>query len=80
MLTDMFDVIVPSLPGYGYSGKPGRGMNVFSVADCWAELMSVLGYERFAAQGGDIGAGVTTALGLRHSERVHRYSSQLHPE
>jgi pimeloyl-ACP methyl ester carboxylesterase len=70
MLTDSFDVIVPSLPGYGYSGKPGRGMNFFSVADCWAGLMSELGYERFAAQGGDIGAGVTTALGLRHSERV----------
>ena len=67
---DSFDVIVPSLPGYGYSGKPGRGMNSLAVADLWAELMTRLGYERFAAQGGDIGAGVTTALGLRHAERL----------
>lgn len=68
--TDSFDVIVPSLPGYGYSGKPGRGMNIFAVADLWAALMTKLGYERFAAQGGDNGAGVTTALGMRHPERL----------
>jgi pimeloyl-ACP methyl ester carboxylesterase len=67
---DSFDVIVPSLPGYGYSGKPGRGMNVLAVADLWAALMTELGYDRFGAQGGDIGAGVTTALGLRHGERI----------
>ena len=68
--TDSFDVIVPSLPGYGYSGKPGRGMNMFAVADLWVELMAKLGYEHFSAQGGDVGAGVTTVLGLRHAERV----------
>ncbi len=68
--TDSFDVIVPSLPGYGYSGKPGHGMNIFAVADLWAALMTELGYEQFAAQGGDNGAGVTTALGLRHPERL----------
>ena len=67
---DSFDVVVPSLPGYGFSAKPGRGMNAFGVADLWAELMAELGYERFAAQGGDIGAGVTTALGLRHPHRI----------
>jgi len=67
---DSFDIIVPSLPGYGYSGKPGHGMNIFAVADLWAALMAELGYERFAAQGGDNGAGVTTALGLRHPERL----------
>jgi Epoxide hydrolase N terminus len=66
---DSFDVVVPSLPGYGYSGKPGRGMNAFGVADLWASLMSELGYTRFAAQGGDLGAGVSTALGLRHASR-----------
>jgi pimeloyl-ACP methyl ester carboxylesterase len=65
-----FDVVVPSLPGYGYSGKPRRGMNIFAVADLWAALMTELGYERFAAQGGDNGAGVTTALGLRHPGRL----------
>lgn len=65
-----FDVVVPSLPGYGYSSKPGRGMNIFAVADLWAALMTELGYDRFAAQGGDNGAGVTTALGLRHPDRL----------
>jgi pimeloyl-ACP methyl ester carboxylesterase len=45
-------------------------MNFFRVAEIWAELMGALGYKRFAAQGGDLGAGVTTALGLRHGHRV----------
>ena len=69
--SDSFDVIVPSLPGYGYSDRPTRsGMNVWRIADIWAALMRELGYDRFAAQGGDLGAGVSTALGLRHPERV----------
>jgi pimeloyl-ACP methyl ester carboxylesterase len=68
---DSFDVVVPSLPGFGYSDRPDRpGMNVFRIADLWAELMAALGYERFAAQGGDFGAGVSTALGLLHAGRV----------
>lgn len=67
---DSFDVVVPSLPGFGYSGKPGRGINVFAIAGLWADLMSALGYKRFAAQGGDLGAGVSTVLGLRYPERV----------
>jgi pimeloyl-ACP methyl ester carboxylesterase len=68
---DSFDVVIPSLPGFGYSDKPSRlGMNFFRVAEIWAELMAALGYEKFAAQGGDLGAGVTTALGLRHSSRI----------
>jgi pimeloyl-ACP methyl ester carboxylesterase len=68
---DSFDVVIPSLPGFGYSDQPHHlGMNFFRVAEIWAELMGALGYERFAAQGGDLGAGVSTALGLRHSSRV----------
>ena len=67
---DSFTVVVPSLPGFGYSGNPGPGVNAFTTADLWAALMSELGYERFAAQGGDIGAGVTTALALRHPDRL----------
>jgi pimeloyl-ACP methyl ester carboxylesterase len=68
---DSFDVVIPSLPGFGYSFKPRQpGMNFFRVAEIWAELMGALGYKRFAAQGGDLGAGVTTALGLRHGHRV----------
>lgn len=66
---DSFDVVIPSLPGFGYSDKPAQlGMNFFRIAEIWVELMGALGYERFAAQGGDLGAGVSTALGLRHSE------------
>jgi pimeloyl-ACP methyl ester carboxylesterase len=67
---DSFDVVIPSLPGYGFSGLPPEGMNVFRAAALWVKLMRELGYERFGAQGGDIGAGVTTALGLRHAENV----------
>ena len=68
---DAFDVVIPSLPGFGYSDKPAQpGMNFFRVAEIWAELMNALGYERFAVQGGDLGAGVSTALGLRHSHRI----------
>ena len=68
---DAFDLVIPSLPGFGYSDRPKQlGMDVFRVAEIWAELMSALGYQTFAAQGGDIGAGVSTALGLRHSQRV----------
>ncbi len=68
---DAFDVVVPSLPGFGYSDKPSRpGMNGYRVAGIWVELMRALGYERFGAQGGDIGSMVSTALGLRHREHV----------
>jgi len=68
---ESFDVVVPSLPGFGFSDRPHtEGMNVFRVADIWVELMGALGYDRFAAQGGDIGAGVSTALGLRHSQHL----------
>ena len=68
---DAFDVVVPSLPGYGFSDRPSeRGMNTFRVAALWVGLMEQLGYNRFGAQGGDIGAGVSTALGLRHADRL----------
>lgn len=69
---DAFDVIVPSMPGYGFSERPqDRGMTSARIADLWARLMTdVLGYERFAAGGGDIGSGVSQLLALRHPERV----------
>jgi pimeloyl-ACP methyl ester carboxylesterase len=67
---DAFDVIVPSLPGYGFSGKPVRtGWTVTRTAAAWIELMRRLGYRRFVAQGGDWGALVTVALaGLAPAE------------
>ena len=66
---DAFDVVAPSLPGFGFSGQPTeRGMDVQRVAGMWNKLMTEnLGYPRFAAQGGDIGAGVTSRLGYGHA-------------
>ena len=63
---DAFHVVVPSLPGYGFSGKPDRvGWGVEKIGAAWAELMRRLGYERWFAQGGDWGAIVTTAMGVQ---------------
>jgi pimeloyl-ACP methyl ester carboxylesterase len=68
---DAFDVIVPSLPGYGFSDRPReRGMEPRKIAALWARLMRELGYARFAAQGGDWGSAVSIALGLDHAERM----------
>lgn len=69
---DAFDVIVPSMPGYGFSSRPTRsGVTSRKVAAIWRRLMTeVLGYDRFAAHGGDIGAGVTNWLGLTHGDAL----------
>lgn len=69
---DSFDVVVPSLPGYGFSGPLRRpGIQFAATADLWAALMTdVLGYERFGAYGGDWGALVTAVLGHKHPERL----------
>ena len=61
---DAFDVVVPSLPGYGFSSEPKElGWNPGRMAKAWAELMHRLGYPRYVAQGGDVGAAVTDAMG-----------------
>ena len=61
---DAFHVVLPSLPGYGFSGEPTQlGWDPGRVASAWAELMRRLGYSRFVAQGGDVGAAVTDAMG-----------------
>lgn len=66
-----YDVIVPSLPGYGFSGRPKRPISATDVARMWRKLMvDVLGYDRFGAQGGDWGASVTTALARDHGDVV----------
>ena len=60
---DAFHVVVPSLPGYGWSDKPTEpGWGLDRIAGAWHQLMVGLGYDRYVAQGGDWGAGVTTAL------------------
>jgi len=60
---DAFDVVIPSIPGYGFSGRPtAAGWGPEHVAQVWAELMRRLGYTRYVAQGGDWGAVITTEL------------------
>ena len=64
--SDAFDVVIPSLPGYGFSGKPTTtGWDPARIARAWTELMKRLGYTRFAAQGGDWGAMVTDVMGTQ---------------
>jgi pimeloyl-ACP methyl ester carboxylesterase len=68
---DAFHVVVPSLPGYAWSDRPTRtGWGIEHIADAWVELMARLGYDRFAAQGGDWGAAVTTRLAQHHPDRM----------
>jgi pimeloyl-ACP methyl ester carboxylesterase len=66
---DAFHLVLPSLPGYGFSAEPKElGWNAGRVAQAWAELMRRLGYTRYVAQGGDVGAAVTDVMGRQASE------------
>ena len=66
---DGFHLVLPSLPGYGLSGEPVElGWDLGRTAKAWAELMRRLGYTRYVAQGGDVGAGVTDAMGRQAPE------------
>jgi pimeloyl-ACP methyl ester carboxylesterase len=66
---DAFHLVLPSLPGYGFSGEPVEvGWDLGRTARAWAELMRRLGYTRYVAQGGDVGAGVTDAMGRQAPE------------
>ncbi|MCP2343003.1 epoxide hydrolase family protein [Actinomadura rupiterrae] len=68
---DAFDVVIPSLPGFGFSSRPRtKGWDAARTADAWAELMTRLGYDRFAAHGNDAGAIVSPEIGRRHPDRV----------
>jgi len=69
--SDPFHVIVPSLPGYAFSERPSSpGTNTFRTAELWVALMRELGYGRFVAQGGDIGANVSSVMAWKHPESV----------
>jgi len=78
---DAFDVVVPDMPGYGYSDRPaGPPLDSIAVAKLWAELMNVLGYDRFGAAGGDVGSHVSRYLALDYPEvvaAVHRTDAGL---
>lgn len=69
---DACHLVIPSLPGFGFSSPPPslEGYTGAAIADLWARVMSSLGYERFFASGGDVGARVTSWLGVRHPQRV----------
>jgi pimeloyl-ACP methyl ester carboxylesterase len=83
-IADSFDVVIPSLPGFGFSGKPAEtGWTVSRIANAWAELMKRLGYTRWAAQGGDWGSVVTTILGAMQPEGllgIHLNTQYAFPE
>ena len=71
LLQEEFTVVAPSLPGYGLSFTPGQQrFGAEDMAEAAAELMTLLGYERFGCQGGDWGASVSSVLGHRHPQRV----------
>jgi pimeloyl-ACP methyl ester carboxylesterase len=78
---DAFDVVVPDMPGFGYSERPReQSPDVIAVADLWAELMGILGYPSFVASGGDMGSHVSRYLGLNHPDRlvaIHRTDAGL---
>jgi pimeloyl-ACP methyl ester carboxylesterase len=66
---DAFHLVLPSLPGYGFSGEPTElGWESSRIARAWAQLMARLGYTRYVAQGGDVGANVTDAMGRQAPE------------
>jgi pimeloyl-ACP methyl ester carboxylesterase len=69
--SDAFDVVIPSIPGYGFSSPlPATGWDVPRIAMAWAELMRRLGYERYAAQGGDAGSPISLVLGLVDTDHL----------
>jgi pimeloyl-ACP methyl ester carboxylesterase len=78
---DAFDVVVPDMPGFGYSDRPaGAPLDAIAVAGLWADLMRTLGYDRFGAAGGDMGSHVSRYLALDHADRVvavHRTDAGL---
>jgi pimeloyl-ACP methyl ester carboxylesterase len=82
-LAEHFDLVVPSLPGYGFSSRPAQvGVDRAYVARLWHRLMQGLGYERYGAHGGDFGAGVATYLALTDPSRmtgIHLSTPEVSP-
>jgi pimeloyl-ACP methyl ester carboxylesterase len=83
-VADAFDVVIPSLPGYGFSGKPATtGWDVPHVSKAWAELMNRLGYKRYVAQGGDWGNAISEVMALQQPPgllAIHTNMSATLPE
>jgi pimeloyl-ACP methyl ester carboxylesterase len=76
--SDAFDVVIPSLPGYGFSGKPtSGGWNPTRIAKAWATLMNRLGYTRYVAQGGDWGNAISEIMGLQQPPGLLAISTNM---
>lgn len=67
---DAFHLVIPSIPGYGFSTLPEFGWNTQRIVDAWAELMRRLGYDRYGAQGGDAGSVISLGLGRSYPEQL----------
>ncbi len=70
LLEDRFELVIPSIPGYGFSAHPSEPLGPVGVADRFAALMTELGHERYAVHGGDIGTQIADQSGLRHPDRI----------
>ena len=70
LLADRFELVIPSIPGYGFSDRPSAPTGPAAVGDLFAGLMAALGHERFGVHGGDIGSTIGEQLALSHPERV----------
>src|SRR5919197_220409 len=69
--SDAFHLVIPSIPGFGFSGPmQGTGWTVARIVGAWAELMDRLGYRRYGAQGGDWGSRISRDLGMKHADHV----------
>ena len=81
---DAFHIIAPSLPGYGFSGKPtAPGWSIQKIATAWETLMARLGYDKYVAQGGDWGSAVTRQLGVQagaHCQAIHLNMVSVRPD